>query len=209
MSQPGDGSPQRRSRLPWLVAGGSAVVAVAAVVTLVVVLNNGDSGSDNGAGSSAGRNGSNGGSSSTGGNGGGSSSAGSTGGSGSSSSSTGGASAQADTRTPGGVAQAAANALNDDDSNQLVTLACPAGKDWVTAKITRIAAKAGQDSFQATVKQGDLLVVGDYYAEVKIELTYAGMPTDTDDDDDDDGSDNIGLKMGKENGEWCIAWLDD
>ena len=117
----------------------------------------------------------------------------------------------ADTNTPRGVAEAAANALNDNHSDQLVTLACPAGKDWVSAKITRIDDVAGRSSFQANVKQGDLLVVGDYYAEAKIELTYAGMPTDRDDDDDDDddSSDDIGLKMGKENGAWCIAWLDD
>jgi hypothetical protein len=71
---------------------------------------------------------------------------------------------------------------------------------------------AGRDAFQANVKSDDFLVVGDYYAEAKIELTYAGMPTNTpdeDDDEDDDTSDDIGLKMGKENGEWCIAWLDD
>jgi len=117
----------------------------------------------------------------------------------------------ADTNTPRGVAEAAANALNDNHSDQIVTLACPAGKDWVSAKITRIDDVAGRDSFQATVKPGATLVVGDYYAEAKIELTYAGMPTDRDDDDDDDddSSDDIGLKMGKENGTWCIAWLDD
>jgi hypothetical protein len=175
MSQPGYGSP-RRSRLPWLVAGGSAVVAVAAVVVLIVVLNSNGSGGSGGGGSDGG-------------------------------------SARADMSTPRGVAQAAANALNDNHSDQLVTLACPAGKDWVSAKITRIDDVAGRNSFQANVKPGDLLVVGDYYAEVKIELTYAGMPTDSrdddEDDDDDSGSDDIGLKMSKENGAWCIAWLDD
>jgi hypothetical protein len=170
-------------RLPWLVAGSSVVVAVAAVVTLIIVLNSGDS----------------------------SASSRTSGGSSTSTTST-GSGGSADTSTPAGVAQAAANALNDDDSNRLVALACPAGKDWVTAKITRIDDVAGRDSFQANVKPGDLLVVGDYYAEVKIELTYAGMPTnppDEDDDEDDDDSDDIGLKMGKADGEWCIAWLDD
>jgi hypothetical protein len=183
MSQPG-------RRLPWLVAGSSVVVAVAAVVTLIIVLNSGDSSATSTSGRTSG----------------GSSTSGSTTSTGS------GGSAQADTSTPAGVAQAAANALNDNDSGRLVALACPAGKDWVTAKITRIDDVAGRNSFQANVKPGDLLVVGDYYAEVKIELTYAGMPTnppDEDDDEDDDDSDDIGLKMGKADGEWCIAWLDD
>jgi hypothetical protein len=110
-----------------------------------------------------------------------------------------------DTDTPEDVADAVAEAFNDNDLDELVALTCADYRERTKESIEGLTEYGPR--FAATARVDDVAMAGDGRAVADIMLTYTKVPDELEDVIDVGDDEDLRVRLASEGGEWCVLSL--